>query len=379
MGVTGRLRLHAVQAAFGDCLMVEAGSGRSTRYILIDGGPSGTYTAHLRPLLARIGKDGRPIDLMVLSHIDNDHVTGLLDLVGEMRNGTTVATKPGLPKITRLWHNSFAQAIGSAELEPVVRQALASAGEVGIGMPALAMVMRGVGEGDALRAAALALKIPINDGFRDQHVLVGAKPLVLDDLAIHVVGPSESSLADLRAIWVKWLAQHRPRGIAGEGPLAVAADRSVPNLSSIVMLCLMGGRSLLLTGDARGDHILDGMRAARLLDKDGRRHVSVLKMPHHGSARNANREFLSTVTADVYVFSADGRYGNPDHETLVDVVTLAHETGRKVELAMTNKTPASNKLLKTHPPKKFGYKVRLLAPSESVLTVDVASSGRAEA
>src|SRR6266545_3418371 len=270
MGVTGRLRLHAVQAAFGDCLMVEAGSGRSTRYILIDGGPSGTYTAHLRPLLARIGKDGRPIDLMVLSHIDNDHVTGLLDLVGEMRNGTTVAT-----------------------------------------MPALAMVMRGVGEGDALRAAALALKIPINDGFRDQHVLVGAKPLVLDDLAIHVVGPSESSLADLRAIWVKWLAQHRPRGIAGEGPLAVAADRSVPNLSSIVMLCLMGGRSLLLTGDARGDHILDGMRAARLLDKDGRRHVSVLKMPHHGSARNANREFLSTVTADVYVFSADGRYGNP--------------------------------------------------------------------
>src|SRR6266540_1443659 len=356
MGVTGRLRLHAVQAAFGDCLMVEAGSGRSTRYILIDGGPSGTYTAHLRPLLARIGKDGRPIDLMVLSHIDNDHVTGPLDLVGEMRNGTTVATKPGLPKITRLWHNSFAQAIGSAELEPVVRQALASAGEVGIGMPALAMVMRGVGEGDALRAAALALKIAIND-----------------------VGPSESSLADLRAIWVKWLAQHRPRGIAGEGPLAVAADRSVPNLSSIVMLCLMGGRSLLLTGDARGDHILDGMRAARLLDKDGRRHVSVLKMPHHGSARNANREFLSNVTADVYVFSADGRYGNPDHETLVDVVTLAHETGRKVELAMTNKTPASNKLLKTHPPKKFGYTVRLLAPSESVLTVDVASSGRAEA
>jgi hypothetical protein len=202
-------------------------------------------------------------------------------------------------------------------------------------------------------------------------VLVGAKPLVLDDLVIHVVGPSASILDRLRDVWLKWLAKHRTRGIAGEGPLAVAADQSVPNLSSIVMLAVMDGRSLMLTGDARGDHILDGMREAGLLDKDGRRHVSVLKMPHHGSSRNASREFLTALTADVYVFSADGRYGNPDHQALADVVEVAHETGRTIELAMTNRTPASDKLLKTHPSKRFGYTTRLLPPGESVLTIDV--------
>jgi hypothetical protein len=370
MAVTRRLHLHTIQAGFGDCLLVEARSAGSTRYILIDGGPGGTYE-HLRPALARLAADRAIVDLAVLSHIDNDHVTGLLELLHEMGDPVRSKTAIELPRIARLWHNSFAQAVGSAELEPAVRAALASAAKASIAMPALGMVMRGVAEGDALRASAIELGIPTNDSFADKHVLVGAKPLVLDDLVIHVVGPSASILDRLRDVWLKWLAKHRTRGIAGEGPLAVAADQSVPNLSSIVMLAVMDGRSLMLTGDARGDHILDGMREAGLLDKDGRRHVSVLKMPHHGSSRNASREFLTALTADVYVFSADGRYGNPDHQALADVVEVAHETGRTIELAMTNRTPASDKLLKTHPSKRFGYTTRLLPPGESVLTIDV--------
>jgi beta-lactamase superfamily II metal-dependent hydrolase len=376
MAMTRRLQLHTIQAAFGDCLLVEARSGSSTRYILIDGGPSGTYTAHLRPALARIAHDKGTIDLMVLSHIDNDHVTGLLDLLDEMRAPARSTTTADLPQIARLWHNSFSQAVGSAEIEPAVRQALASANQASIAMPAMATVMRGVGEGDALRAAALALSIPANEGFADNHVLVGAKPLALDDLVLQVVGPSAAILERLRTVWIKWLAHHKQRGVAGDGPLAIAADQSIPNLSSIVIIAMMDGRTLVLTGDARGDQILDGMREAGMLDAQGRRHVEVLKVPHHGSSRNANREFLTALTADTYVFSANGRYGNPDYQALVDVVEVAQDAGRTVELAMTNETPASKKLLKTHPPARFGYSARILAPTESVLTVDVLKPSR---
>ena len=63
---------------------------------------------------------------------------------------------------------------------------------------------------------------------------------------------------------------------------AVAADSSVPNLSSIALLVELGGRSILLTGDARADQVLEGMGEAGVLDAAGRRHVSILKMPHHG-------------------------------------------------------------------------------------------------
>lgn len=375
MSADRRLRLLAIQALYGDCLLVEAHSRGVARYILVDGGPGGTYTEHLRPALTRLAADGGTIDLAVLSHIDNDHVAGLLDLLDEMREPQRGASAAELPRVKRLWHNSFSQAVGSAELEPVIRRALADTARTGIAMPMLTGVMRGVGEGDALRASAVALDVPINEGFAAGHVRVGARPLKLDDLEIHVVGPSEAILAKLRDVWLEWLKRHRARGVAGE-VLSVAADHSVPNLSSIVMLLLMDGASLLLTGDARGDQILDGMREAGLLDKSGRRHVSVLKMPHHGSARNADRDFLAAVTADVYVFSADGRYGNPDHQALVDVVELAHEAGRPIELVMTNRTPSGEKLGKTHPPKKFGYTVRLLSKSESAITIDVPVSRR---
>jgi hypothetical protein len=76
------------------------------------------------------------------------------------------------------------------------------------------------------------------------------------------------------------------------------------------------GRRMLLTGDARDDHILDGLRAAGLVDDGGAFHVELLKLPHHGSIRNMRPEFFACVTADHYVISADGRFGNPETESL---------------------------------------------------------------
>ena len=117
-----RLRLAAFQAAFGDCLMVEARAAGWTRRILIDGGPPGTYQAVLRPGARRIAGAGGRIDVAVVSHIDNDHISGMLDLFDDLRaRQQRPAATPALPSIDRLWHNSFATAVGDAGLEPAVR------------------------------------------------------------------------------------------------------------------------------------------------------------------------------------------------------------------------------------------------------------------
>ncbi len=278
-----------------------------------------------------------------------------------------------LPAIDGMWHNSFAQAVGGADIEPKVRAALRDAGRLGAAMPAVAGVLRGVGEGDALRAAALALGIPLDAGFPGGQVLVGTRPsLGLEPLAVTVVGPSRTILDRLRTQWLGWLARHRRVGVApAEGRRsAVALDRSVPNLASIVLLVELQGRSILLTGDARADQVFDGMAEAGVLDGDGRRHVSVLKMPHHGSIRNVTADFLQRVTADTYVISADGRYGNPDKEALELIVEVAHDAGRRIELALTNVTDSSADLLASHPPATYGYTVRTLRPGSHALAID---------
>ena len=67
---------------------------------------------------------------------------------------------------------------------------------------------------------------------------------------------------------------------------------------------------------SRGDHVLDSLEETGLLTKTKPLHVDVLKVPHHRSSRNLDRDFFERIHADVYVFSACGMYGNPDRETL---------------------------------------------------------------
>ena len=42
----------------------------------------------------------------------------------------------------------------------------------------------------------------------------------------------------------------------------------------------------------------------------------MLKVPHHGSSRNVEKDYFETIVAKHYVVSADGKHDNPDIETL---------------------------------------------------------------
>ena len=119
----------------------------------------------------------------------------------------------------------------------------------------------------------------------------------------------------------------------------VAPDQSIPNRSSIMFVAEYDGHRVLLTGDGRGSDLVRGLVRRGLMSKDGVFHVDVLKVPHHGSARNSSRKFFSQVTADTYVFSADGTNGNPDLPTLAWLVQAIKEQRRHATLIFTNKTP----------------------------------------
>jgi beta-lactamase superfamily II metal-dependent hydrolase len=83
----------------------------------------------------------------------------------------------------------------------------------------------------------------------------------------------------------------------------------------LVILAKVQDKQILLTGDARGDKILEGLELTGLLEKNATMHVNILKMPHHGSDRNMDAIFFRRITADHYVFSGNGDYGNPELET----------------------------------------------------------------
>jgi ribonuclease BN (tRNA processing enzyme) len=368
------LRLHVLQAEFGDCLLLEYGTSANPKYILIDGGPAGTYENHLQPVLKQTFPQKGRLELVMLSHVDNDHVTGLLDLFAVLRQDHDGGKKNTI-SVGGLWHNAFSQTIDPKnDIHPRMKEMLAAAKSAGMSMAATEFTIEGILEGHQLRLAALALGVPLNPGFTDGVIRAETAPkeIPLNGVSLRVVGPTQKNLDNLRKTWLKWLDKHEARLKIGTQAAAVKADTSIPNLSSIMVLVEGSGKKLLLTGDGRGSDLLQGLKQAKMLDAQGRLHVDVLKMPHHGSARNITQTFLETVTADRYVISANGMYSNPDYDTLRWLVETAIAQSRKIEIIMTNPTKSSDKLLKAYDPKTCGYTLTFMPTKANEMVVEIA-------
>ena len=76
------MRVTMSPALHGDCLWVEYGNNRKRRRILIDGGPIGAFSI-LDKRIADLPAGDRKFELIVLSHVDTDHVDGLVRLFAE--------------------------------------------------------------------------------------------------------------------------------------------------------------------------------------------------------------------------------------------------------------------------------------------------------
>ncbi len=365
-------KLHAVQAQFGDSLILEFGTSAKRRFVLIDGGPRDNFDDDLDAALREIVGPGGKLDLLALSHIDNDHVVGVLDLLAALEDDD-VNGRDRRVAVAGLWHNSFQRTIdpGGEIVQRLQTLMAMTSSAAAAAMPLTTTAFLGIGEGNRLRILARKLKIPVNKGFTDGLILVetAKSAIKLGPLSLRVVGPNKANLEELRKAWLVWLAKAEKD--AAEMKTMANADRSVPNLSSIVLLAQCDGKTMLLTGDARGDHILTGLEQAKLL-KAGKIHVDVLKVQHHGSNRNATPGFFKTVTADTYVISANGEYDNPDEDTLQWIVEAAKAAQRPITLVVTNATPSTKALVKAYKPEKYGYTLVVKPPAQHAVTVSLA-------
>ncbi|HEX8821790.1 MAG TPA: hypothetical protein VF794_17830, partial [Archangium sp.] len=299
-------KLHAVQAEEGDALLLEYGTPSEPRFILVDGGPRGIYENHLRTVLSGLSRGA--LELVILSHVDNDHAVGLVALFAELFE-QQVNEQPLLVHPQALWHNAFSQTM-THEIQTRLATALASS-PAQASLQATQGVLMGVSEGSKLRGLVTSLDLPLNPGFTEQLVSVDTQPAPFQsaNLSLKVVGPTAATLGRLRARWESWLEKNEEKIATGEVEPTAMADRSIPNLSSIMLVVEADGRRLLLTGDGRGDFLLEGLvDTGYLPDMEGHVHFDWFKVPHHGSDRNVTQRFFQQVTADHYVISANGRH-----------------------------------------------------------------------
>jgi competence protein ComEC len=110
----GRLHVYFLDVGQGDAILIRAPDGRK---VLVDGGPSPA------DLLSELGAVlpfwDRSLDLVVLTHADQDHVTGLYEVLSRYRVPRvleTAASSHGEGAMGRAWD----AAIGSAKPERLI-------------------------------------------------------------------------------------------------------------------------------------------------------------------------------------------------------------------------------------------------------------------
>ena len=331
--------VEALKALHGDALLLHG----TDSLIMVDGGPRKVYDRTLRPRLIQLASAGQAakIDLLMVSHIDDDHINGVLDLMSELVEAKFEHRAP-VASIRNLWHNSFLDEVlagnshagGAAEADVAGATALADLADTSavfgdVIQEQSRLVLTSVRQGRRLRRDANLVRTRINDGFLDGVVLrQGNNPVAkrIGEFSLAVLGPRKSQLDELRNKWKRDLKNilERHGGQLEALELAANLDRSVANLASLVVQVSRFGKTALLTGDARSDHIMTA-----LAEGSGERNevwpVDLLKIPHHGSDRNVTREFFVKVPARHYVISGDGKHGNPDPGTFEMIFSASRD------------------------------------------------------
>ena len=334
--------LDVMRARKGDCLIVHYGTAADPRLIMIDGGPRGVYDRHLKPRIQKIRKarklsDAQPlnVELLMVSHVDDDHIQGILELTGELITANHEHTSQFV-QVFDFWHNSFEDVIGKTppELTAAFTTKFGPA-SVGGDPPDLTLdsddedeetivssmkVLASIQQGQQLRSDVInGLGVQLNAEFDGKLILAEENGEALDmenGLNLTVIGPMLPELQKLQVDHQKWLKELKAKGKTADDVLSAYVDKSVPNLSSVIVLAEAGGKKILLTGDARGDKILEGLELVGLIKKGETIDVDVLKVPHHGSSNNLDNDFFKRIRADHYVFSGNGEHGNPERESL---------------------------------------------------------------
>lgn len=366
------MRLYVFDATDGDCLLIESTDGH---LVLIDGGRSESFTNNTAEFLHALANQGRELDAVCVSHIDADHITGvitLLDLVLENRihdfqhaQGNNSHPKPKFktPEIRQIWHNGFETMLGIGRSEQVnstlaITSKILGAGKdrsMQLGVQEWALSER---QSAVLSLRALdVLRIPINGASGDPPALVvgGAEPARdIGSLEVTLLAPLQVDLDKLRDQFDKWMRANQAvldemtrqaardadnltneieRLVTPVEQLATALNNrgevTPANLASVMLHVRDGIHTMLLTGDGHATDIARGLEQQGLVADSQSLHVNVLKIPHHGSEFNIEyetegsfirAEFLRRVTADHYVFCGNGSHKNPDQDIVKAVI-----------------------------------------------------------
>lgn len=355
------IKIEMFPASQGDCFLLTIGE---EVHILIDMGIEATYEMYLRQRLIELAKNGEKIDLLIITHIDEDHIGGAIQFFEE--NGS--ANNPNIIPVKEVWHNSYRHLQFAKEKvrEISLQEKRIMKQIIGTYSPKNATKdgQKDISaeQGSTLASYLYAGEYNWNTSFDGQAVNCDSRNLInlTDQIRIHLLSPDTQKLTRLAKLWLSKLNEMkygfqiseeaifddafelyirsvlaevpRPKEIANvttsqdimilktkEGD----KDQSVPNGSSIAFILEYAGKRYLFLGDAHEDIIIEKIQ--RIIEVEEKKTIfEVAKLAHHGSLKNNSSLLLNLICAKYYLISTNGknkRHTHPSFETIAKIVS----------------------------------------------------------
>lgn len=295
--------IEPLKAEHGDAIVIRMNNEGSQTLIVIDGGPV-NCAERIADYYDTLGY----IDLLILTHYDEDHIGGLLEYIGRH-------TKDKSELIGEIWVNG-AWVINFDKDENV------SSYDNAYNLASCINCMKDKG-------IIKSLVYNINNSMDD---------VKCEGFALSILTPNSSCLEMLENEFKRYVDEH---GLAddpdtdeqvsygrtlkdSQKSLKTLADEkhkantTFMNKTSISFILYTEGKGIMMLGDADINDVVKKLTDMGY-SKENPIHLDLIKLSHHGSKGNINKEFLEIIDCNDFLFTTNGGTGgayHPDRKTI---------------------------------------------------------------
>lgn len=292
------LKINLFPALNGDCILIKYGEQQECT-ILLDGGYGRACRRKLQDFVIAYKEQGKKIDIVIVTHIDSDHITGICELLSWEKFDSEM--------VKELWFNYEKKDYPTADVDDKENTRISWK------------------QGKALKELVWKHKI------QGPTKIVAGQNYQIGEAEIFVLNPDEEVLERFEEKCEEFSEEETK--IAAyhdyEKPLEELAHNpfdgkvSLTNQSSIAFLMKYAGSNMLFLGDAPSDKIVRELRRLGY-SKEHPLELVCCKIAHHASKHNTSDELLDMIKCHNYLISTNlTSSGRPSKECLSRIVLHA--------------------------------------------------------
>ena len=349
------MKIKMYPAKEGDAFLVSLKSDEGQKNILIDMGLADTYESEIKKDLIELKSLGQKIDLLVITHIDQDHIQGAIQFIQENGGDRSII------EVEEVWHNSFRhlqfdkkEKLSKSEnkiLELIIAQ----------NTPVTIEGRANISAKQGSSLAALLLKYNYNWNIHSQSNAICIDQKTTHNFGsfkINLLSPNKDKLINLERFWVKELNKKKykfpitnekifddafefymmsnstysatRKKISSSAKLNIEKlckidatkseiDSSPTNGSTIAFILEFQDKKVLFLGDSHEDIIIESLKT---IYQDEEIFFDAVKIPHHGSNNNYSTNLANIINSDKYMISTNGvKHSHPNIEVISKIMT----------------------------------------------------------